>query len=112
MIPAGKLDERITVQRRTAGADAHGQQLTTWVDLCTVWAQVITKRGREYIAAGQEQATAAVVFRVRYRQDVLQDAALRVVWRGVAYGVVEPPQDANGQRVYIDVACVAGRKDA
>lgn len=112
MIGAGLLDQRITIQRRATGEDANGQPSAAWTDVCTVWAQAMTKRGREYISAGQEQSAAMVVFRIRYRTDVVQDAALRVLWRGVPYGLVEPAQDVGGQRSFIEMACATGRKDA
>ena len=47
---AGRMTQRITIQRRTPGQDAHGQSLTTWQDVATVWAEVIPTRGREFVA--------------------------------------------------------------
>jgi SPP1 family predicted phage head-tail adaptor len=110
-----KLDQRITLQSRATGVDALGQESPAWADLPDVpevWAQAITKRGREYFAAGSVQADAGVVFRIRYRADVLLNSAtLRVVWRGVPYDIVEPPQDIDGQREAVDLVCSTGARD-
>lgn len=107
-----KLDQRITLQSRAAGVDALGQEAITWTELATVWAQAITKRGREYFAAGSVQSEAGVVFRIRYRADVLLNSAtLRVLWRGVPYDIVEPPQDIDGQREAVDLVCSTGARD-
>lgn len=111
MIAAGRMDQRITIQRRVSGVDAYGQESQGWLDVVTIWAEAMTKRGREYIAAGQQQASALVVFRVRYRADLLQDSSMRVVWGGVAYDVVEPPQDVNGQKTMIEIPCASGMRD-
>ena len=113
MINAGRLNERITLQQRTAGADALGQESTTWTDLDTVWAGVTSKRGREFFAAGAVQAEAAAVFRIRYRADVVAigSGALRVVWNGQPYDVIEPPQDVDAQHVAIDLMCTTGARD-
>jgi SPP1 family predicted phage head-tail adaptor len=113
MINAGRLDQRITLQQRAAGADALGQESTTWTDLATVWASVTTKRGREFFAAGAVQSEAAAVFRIRYRADVitLGSGALRVMWGSQPYDVIEPPQDLDAQHVAIDLMCTTGARD-
>lgn len=112
MINAGRLDQLITLQQRDTGVDTLGQESITWTDLDTVWAAATTKRGREYFAAGAVQAEAAVVFRIRYRADVLLNSAtLRVVWNGQPYDITEPPQDVDGQHVAIDLMATTGARD-
>ena len=113
MINAGRLDQRITLQRRSTGADSLGQESTSWADYASTWASCSTKRGREYFAAGAVQAEAAAVFRIRYRADVINlgSGALRVVYRGQPYDITEPPQDVDGQRVAIDLFCSTGARD-
>jgi SPP1 family predicted phage head-tail adaptor len=108
-LAAGQLDQRVTIQRPVAGQDAAGQPLTTWEDLAatpTVWAASEPLRGKEFIAAGQMQATVDTRFRIRHRSDV--DSSMRVVWRGVPYqivGVVEP----SGAKESLELMCVRGR---
>lgn len=113
MINAGRMDQRITLQRRTTGVDALGQESTAWTDYATLWAGVTTKRGREYFAAGEVRGEAAIAVRIRYRPDVitLGSGALRLVYRGQPYDITEPPQDVDGQRAAIDLFCTTGARD-
>lgn len=115
MINAGRLDQLITLQRRASGVDALGQESVTWANLDsdpTVWASASTARGKEFFAAGEVRSEARVVFRIRYRSDVLHDSAtLRVVWDGEIYDVTEPPQDVDGAHVAIDLFGSTGARD-
>lgn len=113
LIDPRRLDQRITLQRRNTGADALGQESTTWADYATVWGGVTTKRGREYFAAGAVQGEAAMAVRIRYRADVVElgSGALRVVYRGQPYDITEPPQDVDGQREAIDLFCSTAARD-
>jgi len=43
----GKLDKRITLQSRSATLDDYGQELNSWSDIATVWANVKPLGGRE-----------------------------------------------------------------
>ena len=56
MPDAGALDQRITLQARTASVDALGQGVETWVEVGTVWAKAQPLRGREFFAAGAMQS--------------------------------------------------------
>lgn len=114
MINAGRMDQRITLQRAGSPArDAVGQKTVSWADLATVWAAATTKKGREFFAADAATAEASVVFRIRYRADLLLDsAALRVVWKGRTYDVTEPPQDVDGQHVAMDLMCTTGTRES
>jgi SPP1 family predicted phage head-tail adaptor len=42
-----KLQQRITVQRRSATLDAYGQEINSWINIGTVWAEVKPLSGRE-----------------------------------------------------------------
>lgn len=109
---AGTLRHRVTLQTRSVGVDALGQELETWNDLATVWASVSTKRGREYFAAGSVQAEASVVFRIRYRSDILMNSTmLRLLWRGSPYDIIEPPLDVDGRGQMIDLFASTGARD-
>ena len=113
LIDPRRLDQRITLQRRTTGVDALGQESTAWVDYATVWGGVTTKRGREYFASGAVQGEAAMAVRIRYLADVitLGSGALRVMYRGQPYDITEPPQDVDGQREAIDLFCSTAARD-
>jgi SPP1 family predicted phage head-tail adaptor len=63
---AGGLDRRVTLQRFTVTTDDYGEEIQTWSDLATVFAEVRQQSGREFFAAAQEQAARLVVFFIRW----------------------------------------------
>jgi SPP1 family predicted phage head-tail adaptor len=42
-----KLQQRITVQRRSTTLDAYGQEINSWTNIGTVWAEVKPLSGTE-----------------------------------------------------------------
>lgn len=108
-LPAGQMDQRITLQSPSASKDALGQRVETWADVATVWARAQPLRGREFFAAGQMQSEAAVKFTVRWRDDV--SGRMRVLWRGVPHAIVAEPMDVDGKRVELELMCAAGVRD-
>lgn len=111
MLNAGRLDQRLTLQQRVAPAtlNAQGEDVSPWEDVATVWGAADPKRGSEFSAAQQIQAEGAVAFRIRWRSGVHE--RMRVVWRGVPYGIVAPPVDAYGMKESLDLYCASGVRD-
>ncbi len=106
---AGRMSQRITIQRRTPGEDAHGQSLTTWQDVATVWAEAIPTRARSReLVIGQaiEAASVMVRFRIRRREGITAD--MRVMWRGLAHALVAPPVEPFGEREELELLCASG----
>ena len=105
----GEFDQRIQLQRPVAGRDGRGQALGTFENVGTpLWAKAEPLRGREFFAAGQQQAQVDVRFVIRWRAEVL--ASWRVIWRGTAYELTTPPIDTLGRRAQLELmtARVAG----
>jgi len=64
---AGDMDRRITIQRYVViGDDGFGNEITEWIDLATVWAEVKQESGREFFAYGGINSDRKVVFRLRW----------------------------------------------
>lgn len=105
----GRLDQRITLEQRTASVDALGQAVESWSPVATVWAAAEPLAGREFFAAGQTQSAAAVRFTIRWLAGV--SAAMRVVWRGLPHAIVAAPIDLQGARAYLELMCAAGVRD-
>jgi SPP1 family predicted phage head-tail adaptor len=103
---AGALDQRVTIQRRTAGQDARGQALETWADVATVWARVQPRRGRDFFAAAQDQATFDCTVWMRHRTDVL--ASDRLLWNGQPLDIVGQPVNVGGAGVWTELMCTQG----
>lgn len=109
MLAAGDLRERVTIQQRAVSLDSIGENTGAWSALATVWASAEPLTGREYFAAGQQQQTVDVRFRMRYRDDVT--GAMRLLWRGVPHDIVGPPINVGGRREYLELMTVQGQRD-
>lgn len=62
----GRMDRRVTLQRRVMAENAYGEQVEAWTDLCTVWAEMVPLRGVERFAAQQTAASSDTKWRIRY----------------------------------------------
>lgn len=109
---AGGLNTRITIQNVTTVRDSGGQEVETWVDGKTIWAEVKGISGRELIASGAERAEATIRVWIRFRTDIT--AASRLLcrtgpFRGQILEVTGPPvPDAKGTR--LEILCKQGVK--
>lgn len=79
------MDRRVTLQSRTLTTNAYGEQVVSYTDLDTVWAEKWDLRGREYFAAQQVNADVTTRWRVRWRSDV--SVLDRVLYDSVAYDI-------------------------
>lgn len=86
----GAMRHRITLQQKgTITRDATGAESFTWTNLSTaptVWAEELPITGREFLAAGQEQAQATTKFRIRYRTDLTN--AMRVTYGSRTFNIL------------------------
>ena len=103
----GMLDQRVTLQSRSVVKDGFGQDVITWVDVATVWAQCHALRGREFFAAAQVQQEQTVKVRIRYRADV--STTWRLLWQGRPHDItgVIPV----GRKDMTEILCMTGAKD-
>ena len=101
---AGRLTDRITLQRPDGGKQASGQLNRDddhWVDIATVWAEVKCYRTGTADALGIAQHEAEYRFNIRWRPDL--PAELRILWtvggRLRKFELTGPPADWQGHRV-------------
>jgi SPP1 family predicted phage head-tail adaptor len=90
---AGKLNQRVLIQVPGNDQDAAGQPVEGWTNLITtgdgkVWASVDDVSGREFMAAGAEQARVTTTITMRYREGVRAD--MRVLHGSDVYRVIAP----------------------
>lgn len=109
MPAAGKYDQRVTLQQKTAGVDALGQDATTWADVVSFWAEVTPLRGREYFAAAQTQSAVDTRIVTRFRTGVLP--TMRALWRGQPHEIVSVLPKGQRNRTELELMCIAGVKD-
>lgn len=85
-VAAGRLTERLRLQRRATGINESGSERREWDDIGTVAAEAAPVTGRESFAGQQRFAEVDVVFTIRHRADVTP--LHRVIWKGREYDVV------------------------
>ncbi|HGN0250331.1 TPA: phage head closure protein [Proteus mirabilis] len=67
---AGRMNQRVTIQRSKLKPDALSGNEVMWFDIATVWAEVKGIRGREYFSSQQTQSETTVRVWLRYFPDV------------------------------------------
>lgn len=84
----GEMQHRITILQKTRGASdsAGGNVSETWATVCTCWAKIDPKSGREFIDAAQVVRRITHLITVRARSDVT--AAMRVSYSGRTMAIV------------------------
>jgi head-tail adaptor len=82
---AGKLDQFITIQRKTRVSDMMGGYSESWATWQQVWAGAVAKAGRESIDEGRTNAVFVVVFTI-YTLDGLAETD-RILWNGETYNI-------------------------
>ena len=99
---AGQFNRRVTIQRRDGSVDDYGQPTDTWVDVATVWANIIHKSGLEVVKSSVDISVVQTSIRIRYREDVT--VAMRVAYGAVIYDIQAVMRDAAGHE-YCDLVC-------
>ena len=93
---AHRLRHRITIEQKTAGADAWGQPVETWETVAIVPAEVWPLSGREYIAAQAEQAGVTTRITIRYQAGI--EPAMRITHDGKTYNIRAVLPDPTARR--------------
>ena len=68
---AGKLTDRVVLQRATEVRDSFGEPIQTWTELARVWARVDWEGGSEQSQAAREYAQVPVRVEVRRSTDTM-----------------------------------------
>ena len=66
----GKMRYRITIEQSCGNQDEYGNITDEWIDVCTVWADIVPLSGREYLAAEQNMSETQFKIYIRYRDGV------------------------------------------
>ena len=97
---AGKLDRIITVQGVTNTVNAYGTPVSTWTDVATIRAQIITSSTEEFLSNGATDES-VIIFRIRYLSGVSNLS--RVLYDGDDYNVREVKE--IGRRRGLELRC-------
>lgn len=88
MLAAGKLDRRITIERRSVTRSTSGEESESWATLAEVWAHKLPITGREFYAAGAAHVSSEETARFRIRYLAGLSAQDRIVEGGKTWNVV------------------------
>jgi SPP1 family predicted phage head-tail adaptor len=116
-IAAGRMNKRVAFQRKSATQDDWGQPVDTWTDVCTLWGNVRTPTGLNFIAnemqeGGTEVSRSAVSIRVRKASAVSNGIVhgMRALIGSTIYDIRAVLPDEEGDE-YVDVACAVGASE-
>ena len=109
MIPAGKMTERVTFQAKSVTKNTLGEEVVTWGDVATVWAEARPLRGREFYAANQTQQVVDVRFIVRARTGLTVD--MRLLWKTVPYDITGLIQGTGPYRGALEIMATNGLRN-
>lgn len=99
---AGQLDREITIQEYSEGIpDGYGNSVPGYTDVATVRAQLIQSTIEEYQRAYGEGANTAVIFRIRWTDQV--EASSQIVYGGKSFNVREIKE--LGRREGLELRC-------
>lgn len=87
MLNIGKLDRRITIERKTETETPSGDVVKAWTPIVSVWAEIIQQTATEFFTGYGEAETGSVIFRIRFVAHIT--TADRVTYNGNAYNLKE-----------------------
>ena len=108
-ITSGALDQRVTIQSKSATRNSIGEEVVTWANLVTVWAHVMPLRGAAFHAANQDQHTVDARFFIRTRTGL--DESMRIVWKTNPYDITNIIPGTGDYSNMIEMTAVNGVKD-
>lgn len=103
---AGKLDRRITIQGKSITQSDSGDEVVTWGDVATVWAEKIEIDGVERFTVKQIVGHAVKTFRFRWSSTVAAiTSEHRLVFDDRDYDITDVRE--IGRREGLEVDCYA-----
>lgn len=93
---AGKLRERITIQKEVKKDTSTNQKIGEWVDVCEIWAEARCTSPTQINGDGFTIHAAVWKFYIRRRDDIT--AQMRVKWKGRIFLLQGPPVDWESER--------------
>lgn len=100
---AGRLDRRITIQRKTVTQSDSGEEIVTWVDVATVWAEKVNLRGSERFAAQEILGHTLQMFRIRWSIAVKElTTKHRILFDGRYYDITDVRESKRREEIEFD----------
>lgn len=109
----GRFNKRITLQMRSSTLDSYGQEINSWSDVATVWANIKHVSGREKLKAGQVDSVLTHTVAVRYNPNFTPPRtvdAWRISYDGRYFNITSA-MNINESGKYIIFDCTEGSID-
>ena len=107
----GRMDQRITLQRKTRVGDGMGGFTETWGLLDTVWASVSPLSSREVWDAMRISTEVRFRVKIRWKGDAdcapYYTSADRILWKGRTYGIERVVE--LGRREGLEILMIEGQ---
>lgn len=109
LVSLGDYPDRIRIEQRVAaGKAANGEDIFAWALISLRWSKYTPLRGKELIAAHQQQAETVASFKMHYTSTIVPE--MRIVFRGALYDI-ESVIDIGGAREELELLCKKGLVD-
>ncbi len=99
---AGRLNEKIGIERFTATVNDYGTPTETWVRIAVLRAEKVEQSTTEFIRNFGASDEELVIFRARFFDGISN--ADRVIWNGAAFNIKEVAP--IGRRKGVELRCV------
>ncbi|MDX1388472.1 MAG: phage head closure protein [Acidobacteriota bacterium] len=101
MVRAGRLRERVTLQKNTPGAaNAANERADVWSNVTTRWARIVPLGGRELFTAQQVYAEASHRIEMR-RYDEVTPARMRVTYGSRVFDIEQVIHDERSKETHL-----------
>lgn len=77
MLTAGSLKDKVIILAPVADRDIYGSQITVYIDIKTVWANVVYRKGAQVLTAGEVWMSNEVGVTMRYNNIVNERCRLK-----------------------------------
>lgn len=99
----GKMDRRITIQKRAMTRDATGSTVETWTDESRrIFAEKVKYTGSETVISDADRARDFQQWRIRYRD--ITPTEHRIVYQGKTYDISSVIEEGRRDSLLIDSA--------
>lgn len=107
-MPAARLNDRVTFQRRVIDPDGYGNEGGDLVNLFCAWADMLETPGREGLAAGRVEASRTATVRIRRSPESLDlTAADTMLARCETWAIISIGNVAR-DRALLELVCQTG----
>lgn len=105
---AGRLNQRVTIQKAVEQLDEYGDLRRTWTDVAVVSASILHQSGKEFSKNSIDLSQTTASIRIRFRDWV--DAKMRIVDGKNIWSIQAVLPDYTGAD-FLDLVCINGLDD-